>query len=52
MTASPLVSVIVPVHGDRGELRNGLDALLRQDHESYEVLLVDNGGNEASPVLT
>lgn len=49
---TPSVSVVVPVFGDRGELRSTLDALLRQDYAGpVEVVLVDNGGNERSPVL-
>lgn len=49
---SPSVTVVVPVHGDRGQLRTTVDALCAQDYPGpFEVVLVDNGGNDASPVL-
>lgn len=46
--SSPHVSVIVPVRGDRGEVRHTLQALHDQDGAGLgdiEVLLVDNGDN-------
>lgn len=51
MTA-PEVTVVVPVRGDRGGLSACVAALLAQDHPSYEVVLVDNGDNASSPVLS
>lgn len=45
--ATPAVSVIVPVFADRGGLEACLAALERQTYPGpYEVVLVDNGGNE------
>lgn len=41
------VSVIIPVHGDRGELDRTLTCLDRQDFDgSWEIVLVDNGAND------
>jgi glycosyltransferase involved in cell wall biosynthesis len=44
----PFVSVIVPVFNDCGSLRTCLDALARQTYSpsAYEVIVVDNGGND------
>jgi len=45
--AAPDVSVIIPVHGDRGGLALTLDCLAAQrTTRSFEVLVVDNGDND------
>lgn len=42
----PSVTVVVPVHGDRGLLRRTTDALAAQDYPGpVDVLIVDNGDN-------
>lgn len=42
----PAVSVIIPVHGDRGLLARTLDCLDAQDLDAdWEILVVDNGDN-------
>lgn len=48
--ALPDVSVIIPVHGDRGALLRTLDCLQAQrtDHR-FEVIVVDNGNNGDLP---
>ena len=44
--AWPAVTVVVPVHGDRGELRGTTRALAAQDYPGpLDVVLVDNGDN-------
>lgn len=44
------VSVIIPVHGDRGELDRTLTCLDRQDFGgAWEIVLVDNGANGDLP---
>ncbi len=49
-TALPPVSVIVPVHGNRGELALALRALAQQDYAGpVEVIVVDNGDNHDLP---
>jgi glycosyltransferase involved in cell wall biosynthesis len=40
-----LVSVVVPVYEGMETLGKCLDALARQTHPAYEVIVVDNGGN-------
>ncbi len=46
----PQVSVIVPVHGDRGGLAATLDALAAQDYDGdVQVIVVDNGDNPMLP---
>ena len=48
----PSVTVVVPVFGDRGGVQATLDALRAQDYAgSFDVVLVDNGDNDRSPVL-
>lgn len=48
--AAPEVTVIIPVHGDRGGLGLTLDCLDRQDFPgSWDVVLVDNGDNRSLP---
>jgi GT2 family glycosyltransferase len=43
----PSVTVIVPVHGDRGELAATTRALAAQDYPgAVDVVVVDNGDNE------
>ena len=43
---APQVSVVIPVHGDRGALRETLDCLAAQrTARAFEVLVVDNGDN-------
>lgn len=48
--AHPAVSVIVPVHGNRGELAAALTALAGQDYAGeVQVIVVDNGDNHDLP---
>jgi GT2 family glycosyltransferase len=50
---TPSVSVVVPVHADRGRLELTLDALDAQDYAGpVEVLVVDNGDNPTIPSAT
>jgi len=49
-SALPGVTVIVPVHGSRGELTATLDALSEQQYGGdVQVVVVDNGDNEDLP---
>lgn len=48
--ATPPVSVVIPVHGDRGGLASTLDALAAQDYPGrVQVVVVDNGDNRGLP---
>jgi cellulose synthase/poly-beta-1,6-N-acetylglucosamine synthase-like glycosyltransferase len=45
MAGEVIVSVVVPVYEGMAALGRCLDALDRQSHAAYEVIVVDNGGN-------
>ena len=45
----PLVSVVVPVKDRRERMLRCLRALLSQEHDSYEVIVVDNGSSDGTP---
>src|SRR5687767_2499 len=46
---TPEITVAVPVKDRRDRMLRCLDALLAQDHPSYEVLVVDNGSSDGTP---
>ena len=43
------VTVAVPVKDRRDQMLRCLDALLAQDHPSYEILVLDNGSSDGTP---
>jgi glycosyltransferase involved in cell wall biosynthesis len=45
------ISVIVPVYNTEGYIRECLDSILAQRLDSIEVLCVDDGSTDASPVI-
>ena len=47
--AGPEITVAVPVKDRRERMLRCLDALLAQDHPSYEILVVDNGSSDGTP---
>ena len=47
----PLVSVIVPVYNAQEYVRYCVDSILRQSHRNLEVILVDDGATDDSPVI-
>jgi len=47
--SAPEVTVVVVVKDRRERMLRCLDALLAQDHPSYEVLVVDNGSSDGTP---
>ncbi len=47
----PVISVIVPVYHVEKELPGCLDSLLRQNYTGYEIVLVNDGGNEAETAI-
>lgn len=53
MTATPSLSVIIPVYNDPDGLRNTLESVVAQDYptDDYEVLPVDNGSTDRTPVI-
>lgn len=48
---TPAISVIVPVYHVEKELGRCLDSLLRQTYSDYEIILVNDGGNEAETAI-
>lgn len=45
-THSPLISIIVPVYHVEKYLRRCLDSILSQSFDTFELILVNDGGNE------
>lgn len=48
MSASPPLSVLLPVQNEEGALREALDSLSAQTFSSFEVLAVDDGSTDGS----
>ena len=44
-----MISVVVPVKDRRQRMLRCLDALLAQDHQDFEVLVLDNGSADGTP---
>ncbi|MEU8664931.1 glycosyltransferase family 2 protein, partial [Actinoplanes philippinensis] len=44
-----LISVVVPVYNEEHFLRACLDAILRQHEPVHEIVVVDNGSDDATP---
>ena len=49
-TVPPRVSVIVPTHNRALQLRRCLKALLGQAHPSFEIVVVDDGSTDCTPL--
>jgi cellulose synthase/poly-beta-1,6-N-acetylglucosamine synthase-like glycosyltransferase len=49
VSEAPRVTVAVPVKDRREQMLRCLDALLALDHDSYEVLVLDNGSSDGTP---
>ncbi len=46
-----LISVVIPVYNVAPYLRRGLDSVIAQGGDDYEVILVDDGSTDASPQI-
>lgn len=49
--AHAAISVIVPVYNVEAYLAQCLDSIIRQDHESFEVIVVDDGSTDSCPEI-
>lgn len=47
----PILSVIIPVYNAERTLRECVDSVLQQDVKDFELILVDDGSKDASPVI-
>jgi peptidoglycan/xylan/chitin deacetylase (PgdA/CDA1 family)/SAM-dependent methyltransferase len=48
---SPRVSVIIPMFNAEQTIKETLHSVSRQSYESYEVLIIDDGSTDGSPLL-
>lgn len=45
------ISVIIPAYNAESSLRRCLDSIIRNDSDSFEVILVDDGSTDSTPVI-
>jgi glycosyltransferase involved in cell wall biosynthesis len=51
MTALPRVSIVIPVYNSRKTIEKCIESLLLLDHESFEIIIVDDGSTDGTPEL-
>lgn len=51
MNHNPVISIIVPVYHVEKELKRCLDSLLNQTFSDYEIILINDGGNEIETAI-
>ena len=50
-TASPRVSMVMPVHNGARWLAEAIESVLAQDFRDFELILVDDASHDASPSI-
>lgn len=45
---TPLVSIILPVYNDNKFVKEAVDSILDQTFKSFELIIVDDGSDEAT----
>ncbi|MGP4966587.1 bifunctional glycosyltransferase/CDP-glycerol:glycerophosphate glycerophosphotransferase [Glutamicibacter ardleyensis] len=47
----PLVSIVIPVYNVQRYIGTTIDSILAQEHEEFELILVDDGSDDESPEI-
>jgi glycosyltransferase involved in cell wall biosynthesis len=50
-TFAPLVSVVMPVYNRQAYIHRSIDSVLNQSYKNWELITVDDGSNDNSPLL-
>lgn len=51
MRNDPLISIIIPVYNSAQYLHRCVDSVLAQDYINMEIILIDDGSNDESPII-
>lgn len=50
-TGGPMVSVLIPMRNEEGNITNCIGSLINQDYENYEILVIDDNSTDGTPAL-
>ncbi|KRN04769.1 glycosyltransferase family 2 protein [Holzapfeliella floricola] len=51
MCEKPLLTVLMPVYNVEGYIKRGLDSLLKQKNENFEILVINDGSTDKTPEI-